>query len=141
MEHQRIIPEAKHNNYILAVKNQKLRIKEKAFEILYTFEGKVLEASTSNFFIVKNKQLITPKHNILIGTTRNKIIHLAKNKHQIIEKDIQLKDALSADEAFLTATNKGVVPVVKINSTTIGNGKVRDVTLELIDSYNKGINK
>ena len=46
----------------------------------------------------------------------------------IQEKDFKLKDLMAADEVFITSTTKGVLPIVKIDSKIISNGKIGVVT-------------
>ncbi len=129
MEYQRDFPEAKVNNYVMAIKNIKTKKVKGAHEILYINKGKVKEGALSNFFIVKRGRLITPKESILIGVTRNLIIKFARRSgRKIIEKDIELLGLCSADEIFLTNTTKGIVPVVKVNNKKIGLGKPGKIT-------------
>ena len=136
LEYLRDVPEAKITNYIAAIKNQKKKNKKKALEIIYTNKGKALEMSTSNFFIVKKGQLITPQKNILFGITRKLVIKLAKeNGFDIQEREIKTGELFSADEVFLTATNKDIVPVVKIDNKKVGNGKVGKATKELMKIF------
>lgn len=136
-EYQREIPKAKTLNYITAASLQNLRRRKKAFEILYTSKGQVLEATTSNFFIFKNNTLVTPKNKILIGITRNIVVKLAQSKFKVEERDIPLRELSQAAEAFITATSKGIVPVVKIDSKLIGNGKVGKNTKCLMDLFHQ----
>ena len=131
-EQQRQFAESKTTNYIQAVLLQKARKKGGALEILYVSNGKVLEASTSNFFIVKNNTVITAKSGILKGITRKVTIDLAKSHFPLKEREIKVKELYSADEAFITSSFKDVVPVVKIGSRRIGNGKVGPVTNEIM---------
>ncbi|HEY4514432.1 MAG TPA: aminotransferase class IV [Candidatus Paceibacterota bacterium] len=131
-EQQRQFAESKTTNYIQAVLLQKARKKGGALEILYVSNGKVLEASTSNFFIVKNNTVITAKSGILKGITRKVTIDLAKSHFPLKEREIKVKELYSADEAFITSSFKDVVPVVKIGSRRIGNGKVGPVTKEIM---------
>lgn len=142
VEYLRDCPRAKINNYVTAIKNIKNKKRNGALEILYTYNGKVLEASTSNFFIIKNGALVTPHENILHGITRKVILMLARKKrYKVIEREVSEKEIYSADEAFLTASNKFVVPVVKINSQKIGDGKVGKHTKVLMEEFAKFINK
>jgi len=141
LEHQRIFPEIKSTNYITAVKTQEIRKKEKAFEILYTKNGNVLETTTANFFLVKNNKVITPKKNILMGTTRNFVVKFTKEKFGVEEREVKAKEIDTCDEAFITATNKDVLPVIRIDEKIIGNGKVGKVTKELIKMYNQEVKK
>jgi len=140
LDYCREFPQTKTINYLWAVSQWKNILNKKASEILYVSEGKVLEASTSNFFMVKNKILFTPKNEILGGVTRKLVIKLAKeNKIKVIEKDIYLKEVLKADECFLTATDKEVMPAVKIDKFKIKNGQVGETTKKLIGLYREYI--
>ena len=86
-DYRREFPEIKTTNYLLAVSQWRNVLRKKAAEILYVWQGKVLEASTANFFMVKNEVLFTPKSGILKGVTRKLVIKLAEeNKIKIIEK-------------------------------------------------------
>jgi D-alanine transaminase/branched-chain amino acid aminotransferase len=127
-EYMRYIPEAKTTNYLEAVRLEKERMKQKAYEILYTADGLVLECSTSNIFMIKGNHLITPDKNILNGITRRVILKLAKKDFKIEERDVEIYELLLADEIFITGTNKQILPVVKVGKDIIGNGKVGDKT-------------
>jgi len=138
LDYNRDFPKAKITNYVAAIKNQNKKMKAKALEIIYTKNGKALEASTSNFFIVKNGKIITTKDGVLLGITRNLVVKLArKNKFMIEEREISEKELFSADEVFLTATNKDVAPVVKIDGRKIGKGNVGKITSQLIKEFEK----
>ena len=134
-EHQREISAAKSNDYVTAVNIQSLRRRAGATEILYTFEGKVLEATTSNFFIVKGDRLITAKNGVLIGIVRSKVIKLAKKFMDVEERIVKVSELRTADEAFITSTFKKVLPVVRINNLVIGNGRVGQKTKLLMEQY------
>ena len=129
-------PEIKTTNYLLAVSHWPEVLKKKASEIIYVNQGKVLEAATSNFFTVKNKIILTPQSGILGGVTRKIIIQLARqNKIPLREKNLSWKEILRADECFLTATDKEVLPVVQIDHHQIGSGQPGPVTKKLISLF------
>jgi branched-chain amino acid aminotransferase len=134
-EHQREISAAKSNDYITAVNIQSLRRRAGAAEILYIFEGKVLEATTSNFFIVKGERLITAKNDVLKGIVRGKIVQCAKKFMDVEERIVKASELRTADEAFITSTFKKVLPVVRINNLVIGNGRVGQKTKLLMEQY------
>lgn len=136
-EYQREFSSAKTINYLAALRLQDLRRKEKVFEVLYTHRKRVLEGTMSNFFILKNNTLITPRGNVLIGITRNAVINLAEKNFKVIEKNIITSDLKLADEAFITATNKDIIPVVRINDLVIGDGKVGRKTKLLMESFHE----
>jgi branched-chain amino acid aminotransferase len=123
--------------YSIAIKALKEARKKNATEALYVNnKNKIIsEATTSNLFIVKDNKIITPKDNILYGITRNLVINLYKKSSPIIEKNIPLNELLLADEVFITASNKEIMPVVKINSKKISKGIVGPVTKEVMKLF------
>ncbi|PIR73700.1 MAG: amino acid aminotransferase [Candidatus Moranbacteria bacterium CG10_big_fil_rev_8_21_14_0_10_35_21] len=138
MEYSRDFPWAKLTNYVAAIKKHKHKVKNKALEIIYINQGRATEASTSNFFIVKKGKLITTKEGILYGITRKVVIELAKKlKISVEERKINKKELFEADEIFLTATNKDIVPVVKVDGKKIGDGKVGKMTKILMEEFRK----
>lgn len=142
LEYFRQISELKTTSYLKATKEINSRQKkEDFFEILYVNKGNVLECATSNFFIFKGNKLITAKDGILHGTMRNLVISLAKSEFSVQERVIKIKDLNLATESFITATNKNIVPVVKINDKKIGNGKPGENTKKLMEMLKKIIEK
>jgi len=135
--------EIKSLNYAMAISNWEKILKKGAQEILYISDRNIVsECSTSNFFIVKKKILYSPRTNVLNGITKKVVVSLAKkSRFKIIEKDLFLKEALSSDESFITSTDKEILPVVKIDNFKIGNGKVGEVTTELMKVFNEYIVK
>lgn len=137
-DYKRLFPEAKTTTYMSAVRLQKEKKKKGAIEILYTNGGKIYEASTSNIFIIKKGKIYTPKNGVLNGITRKTTIKIAKT-HKVIEKDISVKELFAADEVFLTATNKKVLPIVEIDGKKISNGKPGEITKELLSNLEEYI--
>jgi branched-subunit amino acid aminotransferase/4-amino-4-deoxychorismate lyase len=137
-EYERPLPQAKTTNYMLAVQLQPTKFKQKAYEILYTSKDKVYECSTSNFFLVKGNQLITADKGILPGIIRKFVLSSAnKVGLKAVERTVTLKDIATADEAFITGTYKGVLPVVAVDDITIGNGKVGLAAQSFQELYRK----
>lgn len=135
---KRPIPEAKHTDYAMALASRQKMLKKRALELLYIFGEEIFECSTSNIFIVKNNILITPKNNILKGVTRKLVLNLAKkNKIRAKEMKISFNDLKNADEVFLTATNKEIVPIVIVDNVKIKDGKVGNMTIKLMSLFKK----
>jgi len=139
LEHQRIIPEAKTINYALPISKKHELKDKKAFDFLYTCNGNILESVTANFFLIKDNKLITPKEDILMGTTRAFVINLAKKEFKIEERAVKVEELKEAEEAFLTATNKEVLPVIKVDEKKIGKGAVGEKTKKLMDLFRKKV--
>lgn len=134
-EHQREMPEVKTLNYLTAVKFHNNLKNKNILEMLYTWQGQALECTTSNFFIFRGDTLITQNKNILKGVTRAITLDLARDRFNIEERGISIEEVFSADEAFLTGSNKEIVPVVKIDGKKIGNGKVGENTKYLMRAF------
>lgn len=135
-EYERVLPEAKTTSYIIAVRLQGAKKKAGASEILFTSRGRVLECSTSNFFIVKKGKVITAPEGILFGTIRNKVIELAREAGIVVEeRELKTSELKTADEAFLTATSKDVMPIVQIDQMKIADGKIGPVTKKLMQLF------
>ena len=127
---------SKTTNYIEAIKNQKEKNRRGAIEILYINKNNVLECTTSNIFIVKNKKLLTPAEGMLPGITRKLVLKLAQKNNIIAQtKNITKKQLLNADEVFLTGSAKHILPITKIDSQKVGNGKVGKLTKKLTNLY------
>jgi branched-subunit amino acid aminotransferase/4-amino-4-deoxychorismate lyase len=53
----------------------------------------------------------------------------------VVERSIKIKELFDADEVFLTATNKNIVPVVKIDGQKVAEGKVGKITQQLMEDF------
>lgn len=134
----RLVPHAKSMIYTLAIQALSQAYKKGAVEALYVVDGKVTECMTSNFFIFKNGQLLTAKDkDVLLGVTRQVVLEISKGYFPVKKANLSLSAVLKADEAFLTASNKEIMPVVKIDNHRIGNGKVGENTKELMKLFKK----
>ena len=80
--------------------------------MLYVSDGRILECTGSNIFIVKSGQIATPGRDILFGVTRKLAIELAKKEFSVEERDISLEEMFAADEVFITGSFKEIVPIV-----------------------------
>jgi|SRR5579884_4383306 len=135
VEFCRYSPEAKTNNYIEGVKQSIEALKVGAIEPLYYDDKQVYEGATCNIFALIDGQLLTPKSNILGGITRDTLLKILKLNVEVVERDFQMEELLNATEAFITASNKEVMPVVKIGGKLIGEGKLGEVTGEVMRQF------
>lgn len=136
MQYERTIPEAKTLNYLQAVIAMQSAYKKNAVEMIYLDRNNnVLEPTRSNVFIVKNGELLTPKVDILIGVTRKVIIDIVGKKFTIKEQDFTLDEMYNADEVFMTASNKEVMPVYQVDDKTIAEGAVGPITKEIMKMF------
>jgi len=123
-------------NSILATQDAKKRKFDEA--ILLDKNKKVSEAPGENIFIVKNNTLITPplSSSALDGITRKSILEFSKIiKIKTKIREISKDELKKADEVFLTGTAAEITPVIKIESKKIGEGKVGNVTKQVMETY------
>ncbi|MBD2129619.1 aminotransferase class IV [Microcoleus sp. ZQ-A2] len=139
---ERFIPKAKSLNYISAIGALQQAKQTNAVEALYmNSQGDVLEGTTTNFFVFRGSQLITPKEGILNGITRDVILKLAKDRFEIVEQSIGYSQLNHCDEAFITSSTKEIMPVVQIDELYISQGKPGENTqtlMHLFHKYTKG---
>lgn len=96
-----------------------------AVEAILIRDGEAMEGAASNLFIVLDGVLITPpKSNFLLpGITRDLILELAiKNGLPYAERAIQEAELRSADEIWLTSSTKEIMPVIRLDEATVGDG-------------------
>ena len=105
-----------------------------AFDWLFLDQRNYLtETRTGNFFIVKNRRLLTPpEHLILNGVTRRFVIKCAHETGlKVRETPLTRHDFFNADEAFLTNTSWEILPVRGLDGRVIGTGAPGPVTAGL----------
>ena len=135
-------PRAKMHNYInliqaeLEVQSQDSR----ALALLLDVNGNLCEGHGANIFLVNKGVIYTPREQfVLAGISRQVTIELADNLgYQIKETDLDVFDAYTADEIFVTSTSFCICPVSMINGLQVKSKTVPgDVTLELQTAYSK----
>lgn len=99
-----------------------------AFEnVLVSADGELLEGASSSFFFVKNGELRTAGTDVLEGVTRGFVLALARSLGmKVRETAVRLADVHELEEAFLTSSTRGVVPVVGLDGAVIGDGVIGD---------------
>jgi branched-chain amino acid aminotransferase len=133
-------PRTKSHNYlnlIMADLEAKSADPE-AWAVLLDQHGNLAEGMGSNIFCVRDGAMATPKAQfVLPGVSRQTVIDLAHEAGLTCEeKDIDLYDAYTADEVFLTSTSLCICPVKSVNGNTIGDGSVPGpITRKLTEAY------
>ncbi|MHC4545051.1 MAG: aminotransferase class IV [Planctomycetota bacterium] len=100
--------------------------------------GFITEGAASTFFTIKGKTIQTAPltANILPSITRIFAIKAGKNIGlEIIEKSFTPQQACDSDELFIAVTTKDIVPVVRFDGKTIGDGKPGKYTKLLIEEF------
>jgi len=106
--------------------------------VILNNRGYITEATRSNIFFVKSKAIYTPSIGCgcLKGVTRDVVFDLArKGKKEISEGSFVIGDLIEAEEAFLTNSLIGVMPLTFIGKRKIGDGHCGPLTKRLIKQY------
>lgn len=138
------IPGVKTLNYLPNVLGKYEASKRRADEGIFTdSEDRVSEGTSSNLFIVTRGVIQTPPaqgpccQGVLPGITRGYVLELARAKGMKAMETIITADRLEGcDEAFLTNSISGIVPLIAVDSKAIGSRRPGPVTTALQDIYN-----
>jgi branched-subunit amino acid aminotransferase/4-amino-4-deoxychorismate lyase len=97
----------------------------RAIPLLLDLEGNLTETSGANVLFVKNGAVISPTpRNILLGVSRDTIRRICDGLGiPFVERDLQVHDAINADEGFLATTPYCMAPVTRVNGIEIGDGR------------------
>jgi branched-chain amino acid aminotransferase len=93
--------------------------------------GYVSEGSGENIFLAYDGKLFTPplSASILGGITRNSVLTLARKLNiEVHEENIPRELLVIADELFFAGTAAEISPITSVDKTTIGSGKVGEMT-------------
>jgi branched-chain amino acid aminotransferase len=135
-----VSPRAKTHNYlnlILADKEVKSHSPH-AWSLLLDERGNLCEGIGSNVFVVRGGHVYTPREQyVLPGVSRQMVIDLADQLGiSCQERDLDVYDAVTADEVFLTSTSLCICGVRSVNGARIGDGHVPGpITRRLTEAY------
>jgi branched-chain amino acid aminotransferase len=134
-KHTRELAEAKTTAYLTAMRLSKHMKAQGAMEIVYYDDNRVYEASRSGLGFIKDDTFVTSREGVLESVSMKHFLSLVKQSLATEERNYTLTELLEADEVFITGAIRGVIPVVMIDSQTIGNGEVGKVGLELMEGF------
>ena len=100
----------------------------------FTTDNRLAEGCISNVFLVKDSVLYTPpiETPVLAGIARKTVCQIAlEDSISLIEKDLGIDDVLGADEIFITNVIMQVMPIIKVEKHTVGDGMVGPTTKRL----------
>lgn len=110
--------------------------------ILLNTEGKLAEGASSNLFLAREGRLRTPplEAGILEGITRDFVLALARRDGlPASEEPLGPEDLRGADEAFLTSTLKGILPIRRCDGWPIGVGRPGPMTRRLAELFDAAV--
>lgn len=112
-----------------------------AMPFLLDLDGNLTETSGSNVLLVKGGIVLSPvPRNILLGISRRTIVELCgKLGIAFQERDLQVHDAINADEVFVATTPYCMAPVTKINGLTVADGKSGPIFGRLLAAWSADV--
>jgi branched-chain amino acid aminotransferase len=134
---------AKVGNYLASLLALRAAREAGAHEaLIIDANGRVVEGTTSNLFIVERGVLITPPEDaaILAGITRARLLAIAAAEQiETRLEDLDVGRLHAADEAFLSSSIREVMPVVRVDDRTVGGGAPGPVTRRLHRAFRKAV--
>jgi len=124
-------------NLVLADREVKAQNPD-AWAVLLDVNGNLAEGQGSNIFLVRDGGLKTPRERyVLPGISRQATIDLAGQLQiPFAEQDLDLYDAYTADECFLTSTSLCICGVRSLNGRKFDTDRVPGpITQKLIEAY------
>jgi len=135
---ERATPRLKSTTFIERSQSARQLVHGNTFEVLLMRAGRILEGMTSNFFYVKDGKLGTARKDILLGVTRRTVLRVARGSGlDIVYRSLKREQVPALDEAFITSSSRGIVPVVQIDDVTVGEGRPGSVTKKLSIAYDE----
>jgi len=93
--------------------------------LFLTTDGYLVEATSANIFLVRQAELATPSLacGVLPGTTRDWLLRWAASVGLATSETwLTTRDLLEADEAFISSSVAGVLPLTGFEGQTVGTG-------------------
>jgi D-alanine transaminase len=109
-----------------------------ATEAIIVRDGDVMEGSSTSLFVVKDGKIATPPNSnrILPGTTREVALELADGTMQVTIRRIGIDELRAADEVWISAATRDVLPVTRIDGRPVGTGKPGPMWQRMNESFN-----
>lgn len=134
----RVSPRAKATGFIAPSRTLKAGLPREVYEVLMvTGDGRILEGFTSNFFAFLEGRLFTAGEGVLEGITRSVVLELAEEMFPVERRAPRVSEIAHFDEAFITSSSRGVLPVVVINEEMVGEGAPGPLTRRLSRRYDE----
>ena len=107
-------------------------------EAIIVRDGDVMEGSSTSIFVVKDGKVATPPNSnrILPGTTREVALELADGAMQVTIRRIGIDELRAADEVWISAATRDVLPVTSIDGRPVGTGKPGALWQRMNESFN-----
>lgn len=134
-------PAAKLTGFIKSTRQLRQKIGDDIEEvILLDNQRNILEGMTSNFYSVIGGEIYTAGEGMLPGITRQIVLEIAASEGislKLMPPAFELIDRF--DEAFITSSSRGVLPVTEIDNVPVGSGEPGAITCKLMELYDQRV--
>lgn len=107
---------------------------------LLTKDGYMLEGLGSNFYAIIGNVLYTAGEGVLKGISQQIVFEIAQGLISVKHSAPHLGDIPHFNEAFLTSSSRGIIPVIEINNMPIGDNHTGIMTKRLQGAYQTWLN-
>lgn len=135
-------PKSKTSDWMTQREAAKASMPSNIYEgIIMNEVDELLEGFGSNFYAVFNGRLYTADDDAVLGGISRKIVFEIVPKLLPLQRSsVRLSNLPEVDEAFLTSSSRGIIPIIQINDVVIGDGKPGTITQQLIQLYDEWVN-
>ena len=102
-------------------------------------DNQILEGLSSNFFAVLDGRLHTASAGILEGISRRIVLEVVPVGLPVVLQPVKLAQIPDLQEAFMSSSSRGVLPVVTVDGQAIGEGRPGPYTGQIIQAYDAWI--
>ncbi|HTE41251.1 MAG TPA: D-amino acid aminotransferase [Steroidobacteraceae bacterium] len=108
-----------------------------ANEAIIVDGSNVLEGSSTSVYVIRHGVIVTPPNSIRIlpGTTRDAVLELAKNVIPCAVRSIDIDELSKADEVWISAATRDVLPVTSIDGNAVGTGQPGPLWQRMIELF------
>ncbi len=104
--------------------------------LLLSKTGDILEGMSSNFYAILHGELRSAGKDVLPGIAQQVVFEVAPEVLPVRREAVNVVDIPRLEEAFVTSSSRGIIPVVVIDEITLGSGKPGKQTKALRERYN-----
>ena len=109
--------------------------------IMNDMNGNISTCNSTNLFFIKDKKVLTSSGEYCLnGITRGKVISICNyNQIECSETNFTFEDVKDCNEAFLTGTFAGIIPVSKLEGRKLESTNVNSLVSRIRTLYNNEI--
>ncbi len=102
-------------------------------------QGAILEGLGSNFYAIMDGELHTAGSGVLAGIARQIVLAVCADIITVRQIAPKLRELARFDEAFLSSSSRGIIPVVEVDGVAIGAGLPGAKTRQLRAAYQRWV--